>query len=134
LVRISLEVAGHDRAIPEALYGRHDIGLLIDNCLSELQGPVDIVAELTQDFRVIQQGNDGFIPVRRWFERRVLFDLVEEACCLYDLQRIGGGGQNDRQERIRVKRYRAYQGFEIPGGQGRRIVIAYRLDLGAADC
>jgi hypothetical protein len=70
---------------------------------------LDILAHHLDHLRIVQQGNHGFIPDLIGCQGVVGFQLFEKASGQHDLQRVGGSGQDDGQQAIRIEGNRAHE-------------------------
>ena len=131
LVVVRLQIAGGVGAVAEIFDGGDDIGLLADNCFAQAPGPVEILVEHLDDFRVVEQCDDRIVPIRVRFQRRVLLQVLEETAGLDDLQGVGGCRQHDREQVVRVQGDRAHELFNLLGGNHRQLVNL--LDFGDRD-
>jgi hypothetical protein len=67
LAGVALQVAGGVCPVAERLDGSHDIGLLRDDGFTKAPGPVEVLIQQVNDFRIVQERDDRVIPflVRR---------------------------------------------------------------------
>ena len=89
LVLVALQIAGHPCAFAEIAYRRNQFGLLNEHRLAKLPGPVEILVQQRNDFRVVQQRNNGIVPVLIGLEIQIVFAGFEKAGSLDNLYRVG---------------------------------------------
>jgi hypothetical protein len=115
LVIITLEIAGRIRLIPELLNGGNYIGLLSNYRLTETPGPVEILIQEFDNLGVIEQGNDGIVPVLVRLKCRVVLEILQEPGSFDHLQRVRRRRQYDSQQIIGIKCDRADEFFDLCG-------------------
>lgn len=81
---------------------RYPFGL-IDERVSEIARPLNVVVHLVDDIRELGDRFDIVVP-RLGIQLRNIVRVFNESCCLHDLQRIGRRRQHCRQQGIRIKR------------------------------
>ena len=132
LILIGFQIAGNISPVAKYLDCRNDTFLLADDGLAKPPGPVDIVIQQCDDFRIIDQRDHRLVPVLIRFERAVDFVRLQKSRSLHDLQRIGGRRQYDGQQVIGIQGNGTDQRLQVIGCQLRvverlnRIVAAVR--------
>ncbi len=115
LILIGLEIAGSVGSIPKSLDCSNHVSLLTNNGVTESPGPVDILIHHLNDIRVIQQGDDRFVPLIVRLEIAIGFEEFQESRRLNDLERIGRCRQDDRKQIVGIERNRSDQVLKIGG-------------------
>jgi hypothetical protein len=128
LTIVSLQVAGCIGHVTESLDGGNDVRLLSNDSFSEPPGPVDILVQEFDDFRVVEECGDGFIPFLVGLQRGIGLEPFEETRRLHDLQRIGRCRQDDRQQVVGIECNRANDIQELADCKDRQRVITEFLD------
>ena len=120
LLVVGLEVARRLRLAAEDLDGIEHRALVGDDRFAQRARPVEVGAHRLHDVGVVQQRLDRVVPLVVDGELGIGLALVEEAVRLHQLQRIGRGRQDDRDQIVRIERDRADERVELLGGRRRR--------------
>ena len=107
LLAVGLEVAGRLRLAAKALDRLQHRALVGDDRLAQRARPVEIGAHHLHDVGIVEQRLDRVVPLVVDGKLRIGLALVEKAVRLHQLQRIGRGGQDDRDQVVRIERDRA---------------------------
>jgi hypothetical protein len=116
LLRGGGEVAGGARGGAEALSGREDVGGLEGKDFAELARPSEILVHPLHNLGIAGQSLDAVVPRLGFHGLRVAAGL-EIAGRHHHVRGKRGGGQDDRDEGIRIKGDRGEKLVELDGGE-----------------